>query len=540
MVTQNQGPGQKPIQTMVRSMATQNHQHFPETMLPHIQDQEVNNNNINTNNSSKKVKVADQNKSRSRKRIPLASPFLFHYTFEAPDYHNLDLELRATCGRYNTIKLRSQQFSRPVKVVELDQSNNKAVRNRTNRSNIHQETLPNQITEEQNISQLPKLHYPEKTVRPGKQQRRAGHQKPKMSGRVSLERSERLLQSRQTHPTSFERELQEQHLGQSRPTKPDDQRRSSGGESKYQQYVKRNFQERDQPTYFDDRLQMPNQTNWEEDGVDISHDHHHIDQDRGPDHLFGAKPPRRLPTISEEPKSKLPRLDYTTLRGQNCQNSLYSENSPKSLRKIDPPTKIPPKQEQVKESRNGRDENLETRRSKVEMWRKMFLERHSQRSRGHKIGLNQSQSHPHQTKDTLPKPVPQGAHHPHAPHEPQDGYHITPSRPLNPTPFNPGYDERRKRRSPGVRVRFKEGGYGRNRMVGFSRGLQDGLRKGIKRMVRSRHNDDANHQSCLEKGICDKENNCVEATSEGNLELGSKPRSAWPTPRHKGKVTVQC
>ena len=153
MVTQNQGPGQKPIQTMVRSMATQNHQHFPESMLPHIQDQEVNNNNINTNNSSKKVKVADQNKSRSRKRIPLASPFLFHYTFEAPDYHNLDLELRATCGRYNSIKLSSQQFSRPLKVVEFDQSKNKTVQNRTNRSNIHQETLPNQITEEQNITQ---------------------------------------------------------------------------------------------------------------------------------------------------------------------------------------------------------------------------------------------------------------------------------------------------------------------------------------------------------------------------------------------------
>ena len=127
LVTQNQVPGQKPIQTMVRSMATQNHQHFPETMWPHIQDQEVNNNNINNNNSSKKAKVAVQNKIQSRKRIPLAPPFSFHYTFEAPDYHNLDLELRATCGRYNSIKLRSQQISRPVKVVELDHSNNKTV-----------------------------------------------------------------------------------------------------------------------------------------------------------------------------------------------------------------------------------------------------------------------------------------------------------------------------------------------------------------------------------------------------------------------------
>ena len=84
----------------------------------------------------------------------------------------------------------------------------------------------------------------------------------------------------------------------------------------------------------------------------------------------------------------------------------------------------------------------------------------------------------------------------------------------------------------------------RSRTLGFSRGLQDGLRRKIERMVRKPDaSQDRNYQECRE-GCCgeisnpdfEERGNCDEG---GNLERGAKRRRrAWPTPRRSNSAKV--
>ena len=91
---------------------------------------------------------------------------------------------------------------------------------------------------------------------------------------------------------------------------------------------------------------------------------------------------------------------------------------------------------------------------------------------------------------------------------------------------------------------------GPSRMVGFSRGLQDELRRRIERMVRKPASQETNN--CTErdgsdetpdpdfegKGNCEEERDCKKVNFEGNLELEAKPRRAWPTPRRVNNLKV--
>ena len=102
----------------------------------------------------------------------------------------------------------------------------------------------------------------------------------------------------------------------------------------------------------------------------------------------------------------------------------------------------------------------------------------------------------------------------------------------------------------------RAGDEGRSRMIGFSRGLQDGLRRRIEKMVRKPTSQDMNFHTCTEgggsdeipnpdfeeRGNCDEGRNCKKVNCEGNLASEARPRRAWPTPRRVNnlKVTIMA
>ena len=540
MVGQNPPPSQRLPPTMVRSMVTQNSGQRPtmvqttrltnlraasgskSNMLPYnFQHQELNNNttiNNNNNNNNNKNKVKETNKKYWRSKterngVQLPPPFSFHYTLEASGDQRLDLELRATCQRYKEVTRFNNCQTNQQRSSRVNHHQNP--QNKIQPSNNFQQSLPNQIALEENKCQQTVMQNSnQKKIVPINQQRKGSsdHQ-AKMPSQAKWERSDRFLMPCTTKPnhqheaTSFKTKPNHQPMATSYDNKPNQQQRITRG-AKFQT----NFEESSQPRNYH-HLLMPNQTSWEEE-------------------ISGrARPPRRLPTISEVPQSRLPRLNLSSLNSKNTKNLNNSKNCQNSENSWTG-------KEQLKQKRTGRESDVEKAPSKVETWRQMFLERHYYPHRGHHdLGLET---------------------HPHAPHHPQDApeshTNQTSCGPLNPSAFNAGYDERKRK----VRVRFADSGEeklggggeedGRSRMIGFSRGLQDGLRRKIERMVRKPTSPDTNYRKCREgcdeisntdsgaTDNCDGERNYEEVNFDG----GAKRRRAWPTPcrLNKAKVTI--
>ena len=517
MVAQNPPKSQRLPPTMVRSMVETikltNLQAGPgsdTTMLSYnFQHQELNNNNKN------KTRETNNNcQSKNERKLP--PPFSFHYTLEAASWdQRLDFELRATCKRYEESGNSNQRcksgkpnlFQPDVhKVPKLSQTQaresfhlQKTNQQRTSRVNYHQsltqtthpngqniiesannfqESLPNQIsTEENNHQPTVRQKSDQRKTAPTNQQRKgSSDQQPNMPSQVRWERSDRRF-----------------------ATKPNPTKIEEGGQSTNYHH-------------------LPNQTSWEEERGR---------EERGRER---AKPPRRLPTISELPQSRLPRLNFTSLSSQTSQhllNNLTSQDCQNRWR-----TGKEEARRGGEERRWRRESDVVEKPSKVETWRQMFLERHSQTHRGHHaLGLHaHNQPHPRDASAT------QQANQ-------------TPSGPLAPSAFNAGYDERRGKEK--ARVRFVDNNRAaaaeeeeaRSRTVGFSRGLQDGLRRKIERMVRKPHaSQDRNYQECREgcgeisNPDFEERGNCDEG---GNLERGAKRRRrAWPTPRRSSSAKV--
>ena len=543
--TSNPTPQRQPP-TMVRSFFVQNSQQpstlvktiklpslqapgLSSSLFPNIQHRELNNNinNAKNNNNPNEANKTNNNslvqKQGMKNVVKLAPPFSFHYTIEDSGHQQLNLELRSICERYKRSKANFHQHDFH-KSNQLNQTHSRANHNhhqitrpgsqKCKRPSSHfQETLPNQITKEGISHQPTKSKSPQKPVPKIQPRKGTSHQESNMPSQASWERNDRFSKSCVNSPnnqhttTSYDNGLNQQQLSASQVTKPNHQQRSTRRDK---------FKPNIQTPNYHSALFIPNQTNWEEEN--------------GNENCLRPKPPRRLPTISEVPKSKLPRLNYSSLSSQSSQSSqndqgeITSKNAnPTREREANWIDKEKPKQKKTR----SEDDNGE-RPSKVETWRQMFLERHS---------------HPHRCQQD------HGFHannHPHVPHHPQDNLETpaihAPCGPLNPLAFNAGYDERRRKRSREVRVRFAGNGNDKvdcpSRIVGFSQGLQNGLRRRIERMVRKPASHKCSENPDFkEKVNCDERRNC----GEGHFEEGSKPRTAWPTPCRlkKSKVSPQ-